>query len=625
MIRSLRRLGYSVRRRLAGRAPVGLVVAPDHCVRLPVGLLDPWRNARILSFLEDGGLADVRHARRATPARTDDLGRVHDFDYLEGLERPGATERAFGVRLSERLEQCVLDSHRGQVGATSLAARLAVERGGVVVHAGGGFHHARRDRGAGFCLFNDVAIAIARRRERGFSGRVAVLDLDLHDGDGTRSIFAADATVHTYSIHSCRWDDDESAIESTSIELGSGVEDARYLESLGDSLPPLLDRFRPELAFFLAGVDPAADDALGDWKISAAALVERDRMVLDELERRAVPTVIVLAGGYGEDAWRHSARSLARLFSGGRAIEPPTTATLLMTRFRQLARELSASDLGETGDELLTSEDLVEALGIGPSRRLLGFYTRAGIELALERLGYFQELRELGFDSPVVEIETGGAEGDTMRVFASPARADLLVELRVRRDRSQLTGFELVWVEWLLLQNPRVPFTGERQPLPGQSHPGLGMLRETVAALVLVCDRLHLDGIGVTASHFHPAAHSLGEMHFLDPADEPLFRSLGDAVTGLPVAVACAAIEHGGLVDAATGEVFEWRPFRMILPVSAGLRERFEAPPYREVAARPGPVFQLRRHWSAGGGPAGGVSRAPRPWPGRGHRRRTPR
>ncbi len=597
MIRSLHRLGYSLRRRLAGRMPVSLVVAPASCVRLPVGLLDPWRSARILSFLEDGGLADVRHARRAAPARTDDLGRVHDFDYLEALERPGFSERIFGVRLGEQLEQCVLDAHRGQVGATSLATRLALDHHGIAVHAGGGFHHARRDRGAGFCLFNDVAIAIARQRGRGFGDRVAVLDFDLHDGDGTRTIFAADPSVHTYSVHNRAWEDD-SAIESTSIELGSGVEDARYLDTVRNTLPPLLDRFRPGLAFFLAGVDTAEDDALGDWKVSAGALVERDRLVLDELERRRVPTVIVLAGGYGDDAWRHSARSLSRTFSGGAVIEPPTTAAALMTRFRQLARELSATELGQADEGILTTEDLEEALGVGPSRRLLGFYTRAGIELALERLGYFQALRELGFDSPTVELEAGGADGDTMRIFGSPARDELLLELRARRDRSLLPGFELIWLEWLLLQNPRVPFSAERPPLPGQSHPGLGMLRETMAALVLVCDRLHLDGIGITASHFHPAAQSLGEMRFLDPADEPLFRALGQAVRGLPLAAACAAIEQDGLADAATGEVFSWRPFAMVLPVSEALRQRFEAPDYREIAERPGPRLELRTRGS---------------------------
>ncbi|KAB2950524.1 MAG: histone deacetylase, partial [Thermoanaerobaculia bacterium] len=558
-------------------------------MRLPGGLVDPWRAQRILAFLEERGLAERRRIRRAASARLSDLSRVHDLEYLEGLERPGATARAFGSHLGDRLEQRALDAQRAQVGATLLATRRALDTGGLAVHPGGGFHHARRDRGAGFCLFNDVGVAIAAARAHGFDGAVAVIDLDLHDGDGTRSIFLDDPTVHTYSIHNRPWDDARGP-ESSSWALGSGIGDERYLEVLRDTLPPLLDRFRPRLAFVLAGVDPAEDDALGDWRVSAPGLVARDAFVLDELGRRHVPTVVLLAGGYGESAWRHSARSLSRLFSGGAVLEPPSTSEMLVARFRSLAEDLSPSALGGYGDELLSQEDLEEILGGGSAQRFLGFYTRAGIELALERLGYLEELRRLGFDAPVIDLELGGADGDTLRVFGASGRRELLVEMRVRRDRRAMPGFELLWVEWLLLQNPRLPFAGERQPLPGQVYPGLGMLRETMTALVLVCDRLKLDGIGVAAAHFLPAANSRADTRFVDPDDEPLFRAMVEAVRGRPAREACLAVERDGLVDEATGARVAWRPFSMVFPVSARLREWFARPEYAERAAAPGPV-----------------------------------
>jgi len=591
MPRALRRLAARLRRRLPGRPPVEFVVAPHGWVRLPAGLLDPWRGPRVLDFLEQEGLVDPRRVRRSTPARGLDLARVHDLDYLEGLELPGATERAFGMRLGDQVEQRVLRAHRAQVGATVQAAGRALETGGVVVHPGGGFHHARRDRAAGFCLFNDVAIAVARLRDLGFTDRIAVIDLDLHDGDGTRSIFAADPSVHTYSIHNRPWDDAGGA-ESTSIALGSGVGDERYLEALRATLPPLLDRFRPRLAFFLAGVDVAEDDDLGDWRITAGGIVARDAFVLGELGARRVPAVVLLAGGYGEEAWRHAARSLARLCHGRHAIEPPSTSEALVSRFRGLARELSAAELGGYGDELLTAEDLEEILGAAPARRFLGFYTGGGIELALERLGYFADVRSLGFDSPVVELDPGGPEGDILRVFGDGERRELLVELRARRDRRALPGFELLWLEWLLLQNPRASFTAERPRLPGQTFPGLGMLRETMTALVLVCDRLKLDGIGITAAHYHPASQSIAEMHLLDPADEPVFAAVCAAVRGLPIPEASRLVELGGLVDEATGEPYRWRPLSMLYPVSERLRAWFAA--RERPAAGPAPRF-LRR------------------------------
>src|SRR5262249_1369177 len=148
------------------------------------------------------------------------------------------------------------------------------------VNLGGGFHHARRDRGQGFCLFNDVAVAMAALRRSGFTGRVLVVDLDLHDGDGTRSLFAADPTVFTYSVHNRNWDD-AAAVGTAAIELGSGGGDARLLATVGETLPPIVAAHRPELVVYLAGCDPAADDGLGDWQLTLDGMLARDRTVVE--------------------------------------------------------------------------------------------------------------------------------------------------------------------------------------------------------------------------------------------------------------------------------------------------------------------------------------------------------
>lgn len=602
--RSARRFG----RWLAGRG-ADVVHSPECCVALPGALHDPWRTARVREFLDREGLLDHGRVHAAPEPRLEDLRRVHSLDYLESLERPGGTQRAFGERLSDGLEQQLLVAQRRMAGGTALAARLALDGRAVTVHLGGGLHHAHAARGAGFCLINDVAVAIARLRRFGFEGRIAVVDCDLHDGDGTRALFAADPTVHTFSIHNRDWDE-AAAIESTSIALGSGVDDSTYLGRLRAVLPELLERFRPELAFYLAGVDGAHDDALGDWQISDAGLVERDHFVHAELQRRRVPVAVVLAGGYGDHAWRHSARSLSALLGDGRAIEPPSTAEMLVERFRGIAGSLPAAALAGYGDELLTPEDLLEAFGgeaAGP-RRFLGFYTPAGLELALERLGYLEELRRLGFEHPHFEFDLGAPGGDTLRVFGGPDRSELLVELRVRRERRALPGFELLWVEWLLLQNPRAHFSDQRPALPGQQYPGLGMLRETMAAMVLVCDRLKLDGIGVTASRFHPAAQSADVMLPLEAADAPIFRALIAAVGELPMAKAAALVEHGGLIDDATGAPFQWRPFSLVFPTSERAKEHFADEAYRRIADAPGPVFRMREGWRQPGARNTGTS-----------------
>ena len=474
---------------------------------------------------------------------------------------------------------------REMTGGTILAARLARASGGIAVNLGGGFHHAHRDRGQGFCILNDVAVAIRAQRAQGFGGRILVVDLDLHDGDGTRAIFADDPSVHTFSIHNQNWDD-RLGVESTALALGPGVADERYLEAMGSSLPAVFDRFRPELVIYLCGADPAADDTLGDWKVSATGMIRRDRTVTDLARRRHLPLVVTLAGGYGDNSWRYFARYVSWLVSG-RSLEPPTTEDLILDRFRDLVQTFSVGELRGSDEEepLLTEADLGGGQGLAsPETRLLGFYSLSGLELALERLGHLARLRELGFKHPRIAFDFG-ASGQTVRIFGTRGHRDLLLELRLHRDRRTLPGEELLAIDWLLLQNPRTSFSRARPALPGQAHPGLGMLRETMAALLLICDRLHLAGLIVTPSHFHIVVQARARMRFLDPRIEGLFRSFQRATSAVSLGEATRAASDGRVRDAATGEAVRWPPSAMILAETEALRERLDSPDYERAAA----------------------------------------
>jgi hypothetical protein len=475
------------------------------------------------------------------------------------------------------------------VGGTLAALRLALASRQTAVSLGGGLHHAFAAKGERFCVYNDVATAVADLRAHGNQARVLVVDLDLHDGDGTRSIFAADPSVHTFSIHNYT-STDVQAGEATAIELGSGVEDGVYLEAVRTALPPVVERFAPEIVFYLAGSDPAADDQIGDWKISAGAMLERDRFVLSCLRPgpRKLPLVIVLAGGYGLNAWRYNARFLSALLNHGRPIEPPSTEELVLSRYRSLAREIQEHELtGEPrrDDWGLTAEDLAGALGgPRPPRRLLGFYSAQGLELTLERTGLLERVRNLGFLHPTLELELDNPAGDTVRLYGDRRRRELLIETRLGIDRRTLPGLAMLRIEWLLLQNPRGRFTAERPPLPGQSHPGLGMLQDLIALFVLACDRLQLDGLLFVPSHYHIAVHGRKTMRFLDPIDEGLYRALEAALRGLSLAAAAEAVAAGRVVDGATGQLFAWRPAAMVFPVSERLREQVMGEEYERLA-----------------------------------------
>lgn len=539
---------------------------------------DPVRGERILAFLTGEGLLDERDI--AVPRRPSlrTLLRVHDAEYLESLALPEAMPRIFGATMTDEDQENVIKGQRLMVGGTLYATRLALTRRGVAVNLGGGFHHAYRDRGEGFCIFNDVAVAIARIRDRGFSEPILIIDLDLHDGSGTRSIFALDPSVHTYSVHNQHWSDTE-AVASTSIALGDGVSDEHYLGTLVKSLPDVVESVAPGLVFYVAGVDLVTGDPLGTWQVTADGLLSRDRYVMGLLRRRTrpIPVVVVLAGGYGDSAWRYSARFFSWLLAG-HVIEPPANEEMTLMRYRRIWRKLDPLDLTSEPDDSswkLTPEDLVGIIPGAPRQtRFLGYFSRHGLELVLERFGLFDQLRVRGFDNPCLDLDLDHPQGQTLRIFGDLDHDELLMELRVDRSQRAVPGMEVLVIEWLLLQNPRAAFGPYRRPLPGQIHPGLGLLKGVFGWLLVVCEMLELDGVYYVPSHYHVAAQSRRLVRFLEPEHEARFRRVRELVAKLPMAAATRLVAEGGIRDETTGAAFQWQGFPMVLPVSERLKSR---------------------------------------------------
>lgn len=565
--------------RLVGPA-ARVVYGPRYRVELQGTLFDSRRGERILSFLAAERLISRRAVHSVRPAPLGALRRVHDDAYLDSLQEPGALTPVLGFALSDARQDEYLLAHRAQVAGTLLATRLALAGRGVTVNLGGGFHHALRDRGQGFCVFNDIALAVADRRAAGFRRNVLVVDLDLHDGDGTRALFAEDETVHTLSIHNRHLGSIE-ARASTSVELGDGVGDDAYLAALHDLLPGVLDAVRPGLAIYLAGADPACDDALGNWLIGPDAMLERDRFVLRCLrgEDPPTPTVVLLAGGYGELSWRYPARFLSTLFNAGRAVEPPDTSAQTLAHFRRTARmlnegQLTAEAYADDDNWQLNEADFDTAISRDRPTRFLNYYSQHGLELALERYGLFDRLRALGHANLRLELQLDHPVEHMLRIVTLDDGGSSLIELRARRDGSTLPGLQLLTIEWLLLQNPAAQFTPAQPRLPGQTHPGLGLLREIVTLLVLVCERLELDGIAFVPAHYHIAARSERHFRFLDPAAQARFLALRRALRGQRLPDATALLEGGAVVERGTRRSVRWEPAVMAVAVGPRLKVR---------------------------------------------------
>jgi acetoin utilization deacetylase AcuC-like enzyme len=551
--------------------------------------LDPERATKILAFLSEEGLIDSDDLwiARAPALRT--MLRVHDPDYIESLQRQEVVERIFGAPVTDEEIERVVEMQRFAVGGTIQATRLALQNRGVAVNLGGGQHHATRNAGLGFCLFNDIAVAVSRLRAKGFREPILVVDLDIHDGNGTREIFAQDPSVHTYSIHGEDWGD-TNAVASTSIALGADVGDEVYLGTLLKTLPEVFAATKPGLVIYLAGADPAADDALGNWKISAQGMMVRDEFVIEISRRknRRMPIAIVLGGGYGPRSWKYTARFLSWIIRG-RVIEPPGNEELTLQRFRRIKNTIDPSTLtSEPGDFTwkLSEEDLAGILpGVPRRTRFLSYFSRHGVELLLERFGILDQLRVRGFENPMVDVDLSHPVGQTVRIFGGPERKELLMELRVNRDSRLIPGCEVLNIEWLLLQNPQAEFGPYRRPLPGQNHPGLGMLKEVFGWLVMVAEVLELDGIGYVPSNYHVASQSRRLVAFVNPEHEAWMRAFEELFREVPLAEASRIVADGGVVIEATGEPLRWKGYAMVLPVSDQLKERVAGEAYVAAVA----------------------------------------
>ena len=224
-----------------------------------------------------------------------DLALVHTPEYLARM-RDGSMSPEDIAQLELPWSQEMVDGFRVMVGGTILAARAAVEQRGIVGHIGGGLHHAFPNHGEGFCPFNDIAVATRFVQQQG-TERVAIVDLDVHHGNGTAFIFESDPRVFTFSMHQQYNYPMWKPRGSLDIGLPDGTHDETFLDALGRALDAVMAH-RPQCVFYLAGADPYEDDQLGGLRLTMDGLRRRDRMVIDAVREAGLPLVIVLAGGY---------------------------------------------------------------------------------------------------------------------------------------------------------------------------------------------------------------------------------------------------------------------------------------------------------------------------------------
>jgi acetoin utilization deacetylase AcuC-like enzyme len=266
----------------------------------------PMAKYRLLrERLTDEHILDARDLHVPDAAAWDDLRLVHSSEYIDQVAAgtlPSDVQRRIGFPWSPGL----VERSRRSVGATIAAAREAVRAArqdgcSASANLAGGTHHAFVDRGEGYCVFNDVAVAARVLQRDGLIQRAAVVDCDVHQGNGTAAIFREDSSVFTFSIHGANNFPFRKEASDLDVAFADGTGDEPYLAALEWHLPWLLAAQQPDIVFYLAGADPYEGDRLGRLKLTTEGLRTRDRIVFDECRARHLPVVITMSGGYATD------------------------------------------------------------------------------------------------------------------------------------------------------------------------------------------------------------------------------------------------------------------------------------------------------------------------------------
>lgn len=283
-----------------------IVFSSDYIYGLPsMGehqTFDIMRFKKIRDKLVLDGYLNRRNILRPDLCSYDDLRLVHTEKYVKSLQDPAYASQILHLDSVGLFYDSVLEYYRAVTGGTMLASAYALKWNKPVFNLGGGYHHAHPDHGEGFCLVNDVAIAIEKFRRLRWGQRYIIIDLDYHQGNGNLLFFQDDPDVYTFSIHAASWVDINRPFNKD-ILVPANCDDQTYLTTLEHELNDVCSSFRPDAVFYIAGSDVYEKDALAGMKISREGMLKRNLFVYRKVRKANIPLIIVAGGGYGKDSW----------------------------------------------------------------------------------------------------------------------------------------------------------------------------------------------------------------------------------------------------------------------------------------------------------------------------------
>lgn len=263
---------------------------------------DIYKYKRIRDLLISEKILKAKNILHPGPSSFTDIRRVHSEKFIQQIKDPIAVNQLLKIQINSLWDNTVLEYFMAVCGGTIFAACKALEYNAPVFNLGGGFHHAQPDKAEGFCLLNDVAIAIKKIQSKKGRKKILIIDLDYHQGNGNAIIFQNDSSVFTLSVHADKWID-LVAVSNKDILVPSDISDDEYMMIIKNEFDFVLDDFDPELIFYIAGSDPYEKDQLADMHISRETMLQRNMYVVEKARKINKPIVILPGGGYGKDSW----------------------------------------------------------------------------------------------------------------------------------------------------------------------------------------------------------------------------------------------------------------------------------------------------------------------------------
>lgn len=290
-----------------GRRKIGVVYSHEYNLSLTANdaanTFDPLKFKKIRDLLVAKNLLNRKKILLPHYVKYSEIELVHSKNYIKQIQNPVIAGEMLNIEAVDPWDPFILEYFRIMTGGTLLATKFALEHNSVAFNLGGGFHHAHAEKAAGYCLINDVAIAIEKFRNRRAFRRPMIVDLDYHEGDGNLIFYQHDADVYTFSMHACDWVNIEKE-NNTDIMLPAHCDGEMYLKILREQLPLACHRFKPDIIFYIAGSDPYEKDVIADLNLSQTELLERNIFVYEKVRSRGIPMVVVAGGGYGSESWQ---------------------------------------------------------------------------------------------------------------------------------------------------------------------------------------------------------------------------------------------------------------------------------------------------------------------------------